>query len=91
MCGMYTGNYFSRSFLYDYLLDNGFSLTLIQTLNVLTFIILQTYGYTTHLFLFDNLIYLLSFSFLLGIPAGSIYSSSLYQANSGGNLSEIRD
>jgi hypothetical protein len=29
MCGMYTGNYFSRSFLYDYLLSHGLSLTLI--------------------------------------------------------------
>jgi hypothetical protein len=58
---------------------------------MVTFITLQTYGYTTHMFLFDNLVYLLLFSFLLGIPAGSIYSSSLYQANAGGNIKEMRE
>ena len=91
MSGMYLGNYISRSFLYDYLLEFGLSLTLIQTINVLTFVTLQTYGYTTHMFIFDNLIYLLAFSFILGIPAGAIYSSSLYQANSGGSVSDIKD
>ena len=46
---------------------------------------------TTHLFIFDNLAYLFIFSLLLGIPAGSIYSSSLYSANSGGHHSKEED
>ena len=88
---MYLGNYFSRSYLYDYMLESGLNMTLIQTFNVACFIFFQNYGYTTHMFFFDNLIYLSWFSFMLGIPSGAIYSSSIYQANAGGNLQEIKD
>mmetsp|Transcript_23957 Transcript_23957/g.36712 ORF Transcript_23957/g.36712 Transcript_23957/m.36712 type:complete len:121 (-) Transcript_23957:54-416(-) len=84
MTGMYIGNYFSRSFLYDYFLNRGLSLSIIQTVNTVLFVILQQWGVTTHLFIFDNLAYLFTFSLLLGIPAGSIYSSSLLTVNSGG-------
>ena len=39
MTGMYIGNYFSRSFLYDYLMGRGMGLTIIQSANTLLFMI----------------------------------------------------
>ena len=80
------GSYFSRSFFYDYMLESGMSLTITQSIHVASFIFFHNYGFPTHMFFFDNTVYLIIFSFLLGIPGGSIYSSSLYQANAGGNL-----
>lgn len=38
MCGMYLGSYFSRSFFYDYMLESGFNLTIVQTVNVACFV-----------------------------------------------------
>mmetsp|Transcript_14221 Transcript_14221/g.24188 ORF Transcript_14221/g.24188 Transcript_14221/m.24188 type:complete len:102 (-) Transcript_14221:224-529(-) len=78
MTGLYIGNYFSKSFLYDFLLDQGLSLTLVQTGNIAVLLCVHCFGWQSHVFLFDHLILLFLVSILLGIPGGSIYSSSLY-------------
>ena len=85
MMGFATGNYITRSTVYDFLLTKKLSLSLIMLLFIAVYFIFYNFssafspGGSKH-FMF---IYLYILCFFMGIPSGVVYSVFLYRANGG--------
>jgi hypothetical protein len=86
--GFATGNYLTRSTVYDFLLTKKMSLTLIMLLFIMIYFAFYNFssmfdpGSQKH-FMLNSVIYLYVLCFFMGIPSGVVYSVFLYRANGG--------
>lgn len=88
MMGFATGNYLTRSTVYDFLLTKKMSLTLIMILFIILYFLFYNFSSmfdsnSQKHFMFNSIIYLYVLCFFMGIPSGITYSVFLYRANGG--------